>query len=347
MTAPSQSRLELEMRAQASVLAVRTGSGWQQAASAAEVWRRDDVDYLVIAARGSSDNAARYAQYLLGVRARLAVALATPWLYSGDEPPLLSRAAVLGISQSGQSPDIVAVLAAARAQGRPTIAITNDVESPLAAADVVMPLFAGEERSVAATKTYLASLHAIAQIAACLGRDGNRGIWFDRLPGLVSATVDAQLTTRDQFDRLDGVQLVTVVGRGLHLSTAYETALKLRELSGIPAEPFSLPDLIHGPIAALRRGDGIWLMSTHGRGQPDRLALELLRRSTGVSVAVTDQSDLMARTDIGVKIEPDLPDWVAPILAVIPGQAAALRLGELHGVDLDRPHGLHKVTLTT
>jgi glucosamine--fructose-6-phosphate aminotransferase (isomerizing) len=88
-------------------------------------------------------------------------------------------------------------------------------------------------------------------------------------------------------------------------------------------------------------------MSTHGRGQPDRLALELLRRSTGVSVAVTDQSDLMARTDIGVKIEPDLPDWVAPILAVIPGQAAALRLGELHGVDLDRPHGLHKVTLTT
>jgi glucosamine--fructose-6-phosphate aminotransferase (isomerizing) len=343
----SPSRLELEIREQADVLAARADPGWEDAARAAAILRREDVDYVVVAARGSSDNAARYAQYLFGLEARLSIALAAPWLYEGDAPPLLSRAAVLAISQSGRSPDIVAVVTAGRAQGRPTIALTNDPESPLAgAADVVVPLLAREERAVAATKTYLASLHAIAQIVACLSADPERSPWFDRAPALVSAMVEAQLPSRGQFDRLDDARLVTVVGRGLHLSTAYETALKVRELSGLPAEAYSLPDLIHGPIAALRPGDGVWLLSTHGREQPDRAALELLRSGTGVSVAVSDDSELLAAVDVGVAIEPGLPEWLAPLLGVIPGQAAALRLGELRGVDLDRPHGLSKVTLT-
>jgi glucosamine--fructose-6-phosphate aminotransferase (isomerizing) len=342
----SQSRLELEIIEQADVLAARAERGWRDAARAAAALRRDDVDYVVVAARGSSDNAARYAQYLFGLEARLSVALAAPWLYEGDAPPLLSRAAVLAISQSGRSPDIVAVLTAARAQRRPTIALTNDPESPLAAAaDFVVPMLAGEERSVAATKTYLASLHAIAQMAACLRSDPS--LWFERVPALIAATVEAQLASRGQFDRLDDARLVTVIGRGLHLSTAYETALKVRELSGLPAEAFSLPDLIHGPIAALRPGDGVWLLSTHGREQPDRAALDLLRGSAGVSVAVSDDRELLAAVDVGVAIEPGMPEWLAPLLAVIPGQAAALRLGELRGVDLDRPHGLSKVTLTT
>jgi glucosamine--fructose-6-phosphate aminotransferase (isomerizing) len=341
------SRLELEIREQADVLAARTESGWRDAARAAEVLRRDEVDYLIIAARGSSDNAARYAQYLLGLDARLPVALAAPWLYAGDSPPLLGHAAVMAISQSGRSPDIVTVLEAARAQGRPTIAITNEVGSPLGAADVVVPLLAGEERSVAATKTYLASLHAIAQIVACLRPDPSSAHWFERLPGLVSEIAEAELGTRSRFDPLDGVALVTAVGRGLHLSTAYETALKLRELSGIPAEPYSLPDLIHGPIAALHPGGVVWVVSTSGRGQPDRAALEALAEDTGLSVAVSDDPDLVAAADVGIRIEPGLPDWLAPLLAVIPGQAAALRLGERRGVDLDHPHGLHKVTLTS
>ena len=169
MGSESVSRLEQELREQGGVLAARTDPGWDPATAAARVISRDDVDYLVIAARGTSDNAARYAQYLFGLYARLPVALAAPWLYAGHSPPLLRRGAVLAISQSGRSPDVVAVVTAARAQGRPTITITNDVDSPLAlAADVVVPMLAGDERSVAATKTYLASLHAIAQIAARL-----------------------------------------------------------------------------------------------------------------------------------------------------------------------------------
>jgi glutamine---fructose-6-phosphate transaminase (isomerizing) len=337
----------VEAREQGQILAARTAVGWRHASEAAGLLRRDDVDYLVIAARGSSDNAARYAQYLFGLEARLPVGLAAPWLYAAESPPLLSRGAVMAISQSGRSPDIVSVLTAARAQDRPTVAITNDVDSPLAtAADVVVPLLAGEERSVAATKTYLASLHAIAQIVASLRPDPARDGWFERLPGIVSAAVEAQLDGRQRFDRIGPSTLITVVGRGLELSTAYETALKLRELSGTPAEAFSFPDLVHGPIAALQPTGAVWLLSTSGRGQPDRAAFDLLQQGAGVSVAVSDQRELVDAADIGIEVEPDLPEWAAPMISVIPGQAAALRLGELRGVDLDRPHGLHKVTLT-
>lgn len=344
---PTPSRLEQEIREQGNVVGFRTGPGWASARQAAQALRREDVDYVMIAARGTSDNAARYAQYLFGLEARLAVGLSAPWLYSGDAPPLLTRGALIAISQSGRSPDIIEVVVAARAQARPTIVITNEPESPLAAAaEIVVPLGAGEERAVAATKTYLASLHAVAQIAACLRPDPGRAVWFDRLPELISASVEEQLARRSEFDRLASASMVTMVGRGLELSTAYETALKVRELSGIPAEAFSLPDLIHGPIAALRRSGAVWLLSTAGHDQPDRATLDLLGRATGVTVAVSDDDDVLAAADIRVGVQAGLPEWLAPMLAVIPAQAAALRLGELLGANLDHPHGLTKVTLT-
>src|SRR6184192_3033314 len=128
---------------------------------------RDDVRYLLIVSRGSSSNVARYMQYLFGTFNRLPVAFATPSLYTVyDAPPDLGPAAVIGISQSGASPDVVAVLDEARRQGRPTLAITNDSHSPLAqSADWVLPLHAGEERAVAATKTYLNSIAAVALLS--------------------------------------------------------------------------------------------------------------------------------------------------------------------------------------
>jgi glucosamine--fructose-6-phosphate aminotransferase (isomerizing) len=314
---------------------------------AARELARDEVDYLVVVARGSSDNAARYAQYLLGSEAQLVVALAAPWLYESKSPPRLARGAVVAISQSGRSPDVVAVLAAAREQRRPTIAITNDPTSPVSElADVVVPLLAGEERSVAATKTYLASLHAIAQIASCIKHDPARETWFARLPELVAAAADEVFTTRSRFDPLSRMSLLTTVGRGLQFPTAHETALKVREVSAIPAEAFSPPDLIHGPIAALGRSGALWVVSTAGREQPDEAAFETLGQGVGATVAVSDRDDLLEAADVGVRIPAGIPAWAAPMLAVIPAQAAALRLGELRSVDVDHPHGLHKVTLT-
>ncbi len=347
MSSQPQSRLEQEIREQGAVLEARTEPGWQAAREAVELLRAPEITQIVISARGSSDNAARYAQYLFGLDARLPVALATPWLYEGERAPLLRGAAVISISQSGQSPDVISVARAARSQGRPSIAITNDPGSPLAAqADVVVPMLAGPELSVAATKTYLASLHAIAQISTLLGEQPGRARWFAQLPELTRQMTDAQLAQRARFDPLRELGSLTVVGRGLQFATAHETAIKLRELTGLQGEAFSLPDLLHGPVAALDERAAVWALSIGERRQPTADEFTRLRRRAGLAIAISDNPEVLALADISVALSPELPDWLTPLLAVIPAQAAALRLAEGRGTDVDRPEGLHKVTLT-
>jgi glutamine---fructose-6-phosphate transaminase (isomerizing) len=341
--------LEREMRQQGGELASRAERGWADAKAAAELLGREDVDYLMVVARGSSDNAARYGQYLLGAEAGLTVALAAPWLFGQERPPPgLHGAAVLAISQSGRSPDTAAVLAAARNQDRPTLAITNDSASPVAAlADVVVELRVGPERSIAATKTYTASLHALAQITALLGARHDWREWFDRLPTIMSETVDAQLESRGRFDPLAGFAPLTAVGRGLDYATAFETALKVRELSGRPAEAFSPPDLVHGPVAAIHGSTALWAVSSGLNTSDETLdVLQMVGTRAGLTIAVSAAPCVLARADIAVPISKGLPGWAGAIVAVVPGQAAALRLAELGGVEVDAPYGLSKVTMT-
>ena len=167
--------LESELREQPAALARLLERRPARAREVAAAFRRDDVRYIVIASRGSSSNAARYAQYLLGRAHRVPVMFATPSLYTiYEQPPRLDGAVVIGISQSGASPDVASVLAEARRQGRPTVALTNDARLAARAArrTAVLPLEAGEERAVAATKTYLNSLGAIALLFAAI--DGRR-----------------------------------------------------------------------------------------------------------------------------------------------------------------------------
>ena len=351
MTNPrtSSSLLEQELLEQGAALRRRNGSA-EQTDAAAELIKAGSIDYLLIAARGSSDNAARFGQYAFGAEARLSVGLAAPSLFRDPaDAPDLRGAAVIGISQSGRSPDIVGVLAAGRDQKRPTIALTNDEHSPLAAvADVVVPLATGPERSVAATKTYLASLHALMQIIDGLHRDSTRRKWLDRLPELVEETIVGQLAERSEFDPLDGVSLITTVGRGLDLSTAQETALKIRELSGTVTEGFSSADLLHGPIAALDRGGALWVVDTHDRPDPTTAAvLERCRRLEMRTIVVSrSPGPPDGAGDLEIALPPDVPHWVAAILAVLPGQVAALQLADRRGRDIDHPDGLTKITLT-
>src|SRR4051812_30101523 len=196
---------------------------------AAEV-RRRRPRYVVIAARGSSDNAARYAQHVLGRLAGLPVVLATPSLHTlYDAPPRFVDALVIGISQSGASPDVVSVVADGARQGAMTAAITNDPGSPLAAvAAHVIDLGAGAERSVAATKTYTASLAAIAWLAAAAAGDHAREAELGALPEALAAQlgrdgdVAAALPAVAEWERL------TVVGRGPHYAAAVQAAPELR-----------------------------------------------------------------------------------------------------------------------
>src|SRR5213082_1123604 len=191
----SMSWLETELREQPAALARLLDQQGARSAELAAAFRRDDVRYVLIASRGSSSNAARYAQYVIGRAHRVPVAFATPSLYTlYGQPPLLEGALVIGISQSGASPDVNAVVAEGRRQGRPTLALTNDPSSPIArAADAVLPLEAGEEHAVAATKTYLNSLGAVALLFAATTSDEVAFRELEQMPARVEEQLELSL----------------------------------------------------------------------------------------------------------------------------------------------------------
>ena len=201
--------LEAELREQPAALARLIERQRGYAEQVGEIFRSNDVQYILIASRGSSSNAARYAQYLLGRAHRVPVAFATPSLFTlYGQPPRLDGALVIGISQSGKSPDVVEVVAEAQRQGRPTIALTNSPASPLGlAADAVLKLEAGDEHAVAATKTYVNSLGAVALIFATTTADGAALAELERLPAQLAAQLDRSwqdVALLDAFGGIDG-----------------------------------------------------------------------------------------------------------------------------------------------
>ena len=217
--------------------------------------------------------------------------------------------------------------------------ITADPCSPLAAqADVVVPISA-TEASVAATKTYLATLASIVRLVECIAPDPARRGWIERLPAIVEKTAALQLAERANFDCLLGVPLLTVTGRGFAYSAACETALKVRELAGIPAEAFSPPDLMHGPIAALDGRGAVWSIEPE-----DDIASVLAQAAVTITVLRADSGPRVG--NVQMTLPADAPAWVTALLSPIAGQVAGLHLAERLGVDVDKPHGLRKVTRT-
>lgn len=321
-----------------------------EAGRAPEIVRRlvrGDVSYLLVVSRGSSSNVARYLQYLFGTVNRLPVAFATPSLYTVyDAPPELGPAAVIGISQSGASPDVVAVLAEARRQNRPTLAITNDGASPLAhAADDVLVLHAGKERAVAATKTYLNSIAAVALLSTA-GGDGRLRELLT-MPDCVAQQIDRSLAAADALDGYRDVEGGSVVARGVNYGAAFEIALKIRELSGAQFEAFSSADLLHGPIAALKAGRPAIVIAPSGRTLASmRVALEKVRERGSEVIAISDDAVFLGEADTALPLVEGVPEWLTPLLTAVPGQVAAVRLATLRNADVDSPAGLTKITLT-
>ena len=246
-----------EIREQPDVLQRWLDTQMESVRRIAETICQRDVDYVFLAARGSSDHAGVYAQYLLGSHNRLPVALAAPSLFTMyDELPRLRNALVIGISQSGQSPDIVSVIAEGRRQGALTLAITNDPDAPIAeAAEMLLDIHAGQERAVAATKTYTAQLFALAALSVALG-----GSQADDMSALarVPASVAQALELENEAERIAGEHKelghCVVLGRGYNYATAQEWALKLKELAYVFTDVYSTADFQHGPIAILEPG---------------------------------------------------------------------------------------------
>lgn len=306
-------------------------------------------DSVVIAARGSSDNAARYAQYLFGALNRLVVALATPSLVTlYHQPPNFAGKLVIGISQSGRSPDIVGVIAEARQQGALTLAITNDPSSPLAASAAhVLPLYAGPERALPATKTYTAQLLVLAMLSAALSGDQTRWNALRQVPALVQETLMRNTIIAQRVERFRYADRFAVIGRGFNYATAFEIALKVKETSYAIAEPYSSADFRHGPIALIEPGFPVVLVAPSGLVFADMAALaHELAALRAELIVISDDAALLERAGTPLPLPTGVPEWLSPLVAVIPGQLFALHLALLRGLDPDQPRGLRKVTET-
>lgn len=310
---------------------------------------RNNPRYVLIAARGTSDNAARYAQYLWGGVNRLPVALATPSLFARyGRAPGLESALVVGISQSGQSPDIAEVVAEGRRQGCLTLVITNDPRSPLALeGQHVLDLDAGPERSVAATKTYTAELLAIATVSAALAHDVAMSATLGRIAEMAESMLGRAAEFEDSAARLGSLERCAVLGRGFHLATAFEWALKLQELCEVAALPFSLADFEHGPIALAGPGFPVLGAASPGPFADDlRALMARLGRARGVE-GLAIGGGLGSEHVRSIDLPEGLPEWAAPIVAIVGAQLFCLHLALAKGLDPDEPRGLRKVTRTT
>ena len=317
-------------------------------ALASEIKRRA-ITNVIIAARGTSDNAARYAQYLLGAYNQLPIGLAAPSLFSiYDAPPRFGNALVLGVSQSGKSPDIVSVLAEARRQGALTAAITNFPASDLAeVADHVIALHAGEERSVAATKTYMAELAAIAMLSVALAGDEERASLLREIPSKVRQALDMHAGMGRIAERYRYMTSCVTIGRGYNYSTAFELALKLKEMTYTVVEAYSSADFLHGPFALLALGFPVFAIAPSGKMLPElRTFMDQVEEREAELVVISDDADALAAARIPLALPAGVPEWLSPLPAIAVGQLFAMELAVARDLNPDQPRALRKVTET-
>jgi glucosamine--fructose-6-phosphate aminotransferase (isomerizing) len=316
---------------------------------AAEV-RGRGIEYVFLAARGTSDNAGRYANYLLGAHNRLPLALATPSLFSCyKRAPRLKRALVIGVSQSGQSPDIVSVLEEGRRQGCATVAITNEPRSPLAqASEFLLDIRAGPEKAVAATKTYTAELTAIAMLS--LAMQGQAANWGDlrKVPAWMKTVLRQEGMIERAAQRYRYMEQTVVLGRGFNYCTAFEWALKLKEMAYVKAEPYSPADFQHGPIAMLDRGFPVLAIAPRGKVLRSMLEqLKELRQALDAElVVISNERRGLSLAKLALSIPGDIPEWLTPLVSILPAQLFAYHLTLAKGLDAERPRGIRKVTET-
>ena len=317
----------------------------QSIEKAAKAIAAANIKYAVIAARGSSDNAAVYAQCLFAVRHRLAVALALPSATSiYGATPDLRNALVIGISQSGRSPDVVGVIEEAHRQRALTLAISNTPSSDLvAAAGLSIHLEAGAERAVAASKTYTNELLALALLSAEL--NGNRSedvAALAEIPTGIGGALEEEEVAAGLARADAKLARCVVLGRGYHYATAREWGLKLKELALVMADPYSFADFEHGPVGLIEKGFRVLALAPSGATRPPMLrAINRLRKLGASTLVVSDE-----RTGGASLPFPRTPEWLAPIVSIVPCQLYAYHLALARKLDPDRPRTVRKITKT-
>ena len=309
-----------------------------------------DPEYVFLAARGTSDHAGIYAQYLWGSMNRLPVASAAPSLFTlYGRWPRLVRSLVVGISQSGESPDIVSVVAEGRRQGATTLAITNRPDSPLGrAAEFVLDIEAGTESAVAATKTYTGELMAVAALSTALTGDEEQRRALEQVPEAVARALELDGEAERLAGALGNVNQCIVVGRGYNYATANEWALKLKELTYVFADAYSAADVRHGPLALVDSHLPVFAVAPSGAALGDLVALlERVKKEYDAQLfVISDAPQALALADYHLALPEGLPEWFSPIASIVPAQLFCYHLTRVKGYSTEAPRHIAKVTLT-
>lgn len=317
----------------------------EQFSAAAEQVVRRAPRMVLLAARGTSDHAALYAKYLIEITHQLPAGLVSPSTMTvyGAKPDLRG-VLMLGISQSGGSPDLVQSLEVARSQGALTVAVTNNPQSDLAAvAEVHVDVLAGREQAVAATKTYTAQLLAMyLLLGAIKGPAGGA----ESLPDLGDELLTREPEVREQAQRFRFASRLLTTARGYSYPTAREAALKLMETSYVSAQAFSGADLLHGPLAIV---DGqVPVLTVVADGPGGRAMQPVLAKlmAAGADVFTVGTPGAVQESTNGVVLPAGVPEELSPVLEILPFQQLAMHVAVARGEDPDAPRGLRKVTET-
>ncbi len=308
--------------------------------------RQREIDVIILVARGSSDNAALFGRYLLEITTRIPVSLCAPSVYTlYNARPRLSRALVVGVSQSGEGTDINSVLDTAKSAGAMTLGITNEPGSTMASlVDESLLIHAGPEKSVAATKTFTGQMIHFYLLAAAIG---DKRLEHRRIPEFARLALSTEDAVKEAAERYVFMENCVVVGRGLNYGNSYELALKLMETCYVVAERFSSADFFHGPMAIIERKFPVIMFAPSGVTRAG--SIDLLKRLDELHadrLTITNDDEVASLSSRAIRVPGEMDEFLSPIPFIIPAQLFAAHLSAAKGLDPDSPRSLNKVTKT-
>lgn len=308
--------------------------------------KRRQPRFVLFVARGTSDNAAIFAKYLVETRLGMPAGLASPSTFTvyGARPDLRD-VLVIGVSQSGTSPDLVEPMVRARESGAVTVAVTNSPGSALAtAAEFAIDVMAGPEKAVASTKAYTCQLLTLWLFIDALA--GGNAAEAAAVPELVERQLAREHEVAELSVRYRFAEELVLTARGFNYPTAREASLKLTETTYVVASGFSGADLLHGPVAMIDRGFPVIAIAPTGAGSAAMRPVITEVSERGADILVVGDRSLSDVATLHLPLEETRTESLSPIIAIVPMQLLALHMARARGVDPDKPRGLSKVTST-
>jgi glutamine---fructose-6-phosphate transaminase (isomerizing) len=341
-------RMRREIMQQPEAVAATLAAETDKIRELAAVLRQRNPRYVMLVARGTSDNAAMYARYAFSIIAAKHTAVtATSLLTVYDVDLDFSDTLVVGISQSGESAGTLEFLQQARERGALTVAVTNTSRAPLTrVAEFSLCTRAREEESVPATKTYTTALVVLHQLASLWAGDIQRASRVQDVPGWIAQVLKSEGEIQARAERYRYMRSCAVMGRGYSLGTCLETALKLAQCAYVSPAAYSGADFLHGPIASIEHGYPCFVFAPEGKAlQSMSETLTALHEREAETVVVSNSRAMLDRATVGFRI-PDMPEELAPMASIVVGQLFSLHLALVRGINPDEPRGVSKITVT-